>query len=107
MSLALRLVETRARKDQLRELTASAKLHGWTLRAVAAIAALVGGILAAISGSMVTAVSWIEGDGVFLHHEGTLLLFLTIPLLILGAHLLDLQEAASKRNSQHEKSRNQ
>ena len=107
MSLALRLVEARERKDQLRELTASARLHGWTLRAVGAIAALVGGLLAAISGSIMTAVSWIEGDGVSLHQEGTLLLFLTIPLLILGAHLLDLQEAASKRNSKHEESRNQ
>jgi hypothetical protein len=103
MSTALKVVETRERKDQLREVAAAAKLHGWTLRAVLGLAGLSSGLIAAMFGSVMTAVSWATGDaggyGLSLHRYGTLLLLLTIPLLVAGAHLLDLQEAASERNS--------
>ena len=105
MSVALRLAETRERKDQLRELTASARLHGWTLRSVMAIAGLAGGFLAVICGSIMTAISWIIGDAASLHRYGTLLLLLTIPLFIVGAHFLDLQETASKRDKKHAENR--
>jgi hypothetical protein len=107
MSVALRLVETQERKDQLREMAASARLHGWTLRSVVAIAGLAGGGVAVGCGSIMTAISWIVGDAASLHRYGTLLLLLTIPLFIVGAHFLDLQEAASKRKRKHEESQDQ
>lgn len=60
-----------------------------------AIVGLAGGIIAALIGSVLTAITWFTGtDAVssFIHTLGTSLLFMTIPLLILGAHCLDRVE---------------
>ena len=59
-----------------------------------AIAGLSGGIIAALLGSVATAITWFlaTGAGSYIHTLGTILLFITIPLLILGAHCLDRLE---------------
>lgn len=92
------------RNDQLGELAATVKLHGWTSRTVVAAAGLIGGLLAVALGAVMTVVSWMVKEGTSLHMYGTLLLILTMPLLIVGAHFLDLQEAATKRNRKHAES---
>jgi|ERR1700752_2317537 len=72
--------------DQLRS-------PGSALRAGGAICGLCGGIGVGLLGSVITAVAWFTGPewhGHLLQRDGTILLFLTIPLLIFGAHCLDL-----------------
>ena len=56
---------------------------------------LIGGILAPIFGSVFTVVGWLSGPtwhGFAVQRIGTVLLFLTIPLLLFGAHCLDLSD---------------
>jgi hypothetical protein len=68
-------------------------VHGWTWRTTGAIFGLGGGIIAPLAGSILTAIAWFSGPlwhGFALHRDGTILLFLTIPLLLFGAHCLDL-----------------
>jgi hypothetical protein len=53
------------------------------------------GILSPLVGSLLTAISWFTGPywhGFFIQRDGTVLLFLTIPFLIFGAHCLDLMD---------------
>lgn len=72
----------------------------WGWRAFGALVGLLGGIVAALVGSMFTAISWItgvEGNGAFMQTLGTVFLFLTIPLLVLGAHCLDLLEKGKRK----------
>jgi len=67
--------------------------HGWTIRTGGAACGLCGGIGVALLGSFITAVAWFIGPewhGHLLQRDGTILLFLTIPLLTFGAHCLDL-----------------
>jgi len=78
-------------------------VHGWSWRAGGAVFGLSCGIIAPVIGSILTAIAWFTGPewhGFFLQRVGTVMLFLTIPLLIFGAHCLDLMdkqdEAASK-----------
>ena len=64
-----------------------------------AIIGLSGGLIAALSGSLLTAISWFtaaESGSSLVRALGTSLLFVTIPLLIFGAHCLDLREAGPK-----------
>jgi len=54
-----------------------------------------GGLMAPILGSVLTVVSWFADPswhGLSLHIAGTTLFVLTFPLLVLGAHCLDLLE---------------
>ncbi|HKP45498.1 MAG TPA: hypothetical protein VJT50_02795, partial [Pyrinomonadaceae bacterium] len=61
------------------------------------------GIVAPVIGSLLTVIAWVVGThlhGTLIQRLGTLLLFLTIPLLVFGAHCLDLmdqQDEASRR----------
>jgi len=80
------------------------RVHGWTWRSSGAVFGLGGGIIAPVLGSVFTAITWFTGPewhGMSLHRYGTVLLFLTIPLLIFGAHCLDLmdRQAAKARKS--------
>lgn len=104
-------IETRRQLRRREELAAELKVHGWTWQAIMAIFCLTLGALAAIFGSALTVITWMTGiDGdysLFLHRLGTVLLFLTIPLILVGAHCLDLQESASKRNSKRKATSNQ
>jgi len=57
-----------------------------------AVLGLMGGLLAALFGSLFTLVSWFSANEVARHsisNMGTTLLFLTIPLLILGGYCMD------------------
>ncbi|SRR5258705_9112421 len=68
-------------------------LHGWSWTSAGAIFGLCFGIISPIAGSILTAIAWFTGShwhGFFIQRYGTVLLFLTIPLLIFGAHCLDL-----------------
>jgi hypothetical protein len=69
--------------------------HGWNKTTCGAVVGLIGGVLAPIAGSALTATAWFIGDwrGFHLQRDGTILLFLTIPFLIFGAHCLDLLDA--------------
>jgi high-affinity Fe2+/Pb2+ permease len=74
--------------------------YGWDWPSLGAIFGLSGGIIAALIGSVLIASTWITSAGEILSYEqlmGTVLLFLTIPLLILGAHCLDLMERRKDR----------
>ena len=63
--------------------------RGWSRNTCGAIFGLVGGIVAPVLGSVFTAVGWLSGPtwhGFAIQRTGTDLLFLTIPLLLFGAH---------------------
>src|SRR5216117_1967875 len=77
--------------------------QGWTWQATGGVFGLSCGIISPLIGSVLTAIAWFTGPvwhRFFIQRSGTVLLFLTIPLLIFGAHCLDLMdkqdEAASK-----------
>ncbi len=70
-------------------------LHGWNWMSAGAVCGLCFGILSPLVGSILCAIAWVTGPqshGFSIHHYGTVLLFLTIPLLIFGAHCLDLMD---------------
>jgi hypothetical protein len=73
--------------------------RGWTLAGCGAAAGLCGGIISALLGSTLTAISWLTGllwHSLHIHRAGTILLTLTIPLLIFGGHCLDLIDKKNK-----------
>src|SRR6266403_4379541 len=83
------------RKLGRRGLVEQMTAHGWNWRAAGAVFGLSCGIIAPLIGSVLTAIAWFtapEWHGLSFHRGGTILLFLTIPLLIFGAHCLDLME---------------
>lgn len=57
-----------------------------------AVCGLSGGIMVALMGSVLTAIPWFAATGSATKSAGMILLFLTIPLLMLGAHCLDLMD---------------
>jgi hypothetical protein len=80
-------------------------LAAWNWKGVGVVFGLIGGLVTPILGSMVTVVSWFSDPawhGVSLHQAGTGLFFLVIPLLILGAHCLDLIDQEKKRASKRD-----
>jgi amino acid transporter len=71
----------------------------WDWRSVGAIIGLSGGVVSALIGSVLTAFSWFTGAagvGAYVQTTGTVLLVLMIPMLIFGAHCLDLTEKRKK-----------
>src|SRR5437667_8922597 len=77
--------------------------QGWTWKTTGAIFGLSCGIISPLIGSVLTAIAWFTGPewhGIFLHRDGTVLLFLTIPLLLFGAHCLDLMDKQNERAEQ-------
>lgn len=75
------------------------QIHGWTWKSAGGVLGLFGGIISPLLGSILTAISWLTGPvwhGLSLQRYGTVLLFLTIPLLLFGAHCLDLMEKQDK-----------
>ncbi len=64
-------------------------------RFVGAATGLTGGVLAALLGSTLTAAGWFAANEAvrrWLSTAGTILLFLTIPLIILGGYCMDWME---------------
>jgi hypothetical protein len=99
------LGESKETEARLKELYVWSRRDGWTWQAAGAVSGLGGGILAAAVGALVSAVAWVRGDetgGLSLHGVGSLLLLSTIPLLILGAHCLDLLDRRMERSQQAE-----
>jgi hypothetical protein len=69
------------------------KNQGWTWQAMGAVVGLAGGLVTIIFGSAFSIISWFatsKSTGSFLGKYGTTLFLFAIPLLILGAHCLDL-----------------
>jgi hypothetical protein len=76
------------------------RVHGWTWRSGGAVFGLGLGIVCPFIGSILTAIAWLTGSvwhGFFLQRDGTVLLFLTIPLLVFGAHCLDLMDQQDEK----------
>ena len=75
-------------------------LHGtsnWKTRG--AVFGLGSGFSAPVFGAVITVISWFidpAWHGLTLHQAGTTLFVLTLPLLILGAHCLDLLDQENK-----------
>jgi len=64
-------------------------------QSLGAVTGVVGGVLAALFGALLTAAGWFvadEGARQWLSTAGTILLFLTIPLIIFGGYCLDWME---------------
>jgi hypothetical protein len=86
-------------------LRAALNEHGWTWKSTGACVGLFGGVIAPLVGVGLTVLAWVFGDwhGFHIGRDGAVLLFLTIPLLIFGAHCLDLldneNEDAERRES--------
>ena len=77
------------------EILESLRTRGWNHNTCGALVGLFGGVLAPLAGSVLTALAWIVGPtwhGIALRGIGTAFLILTIPLLLLGAHCLDLSD---------------
>lgn len=99
------LVDFKETEGRLRELYVWTRRDALTLRAVGALGGLGGGILAAAVGALLSAVAWAlgdEGGGLSLRGAGSILLLSTIPLLILGAHCLDLLDGKMERSRRTE-----
>jgi hypothetical protein len=77
--------------------------HGWTWTSTGACVGLLGGLLAPLVGLVLSAIAWFVGDwhGLHLGRTGMVLLLVTIPLLIFGAHCLDLIDKKDERASAH------
>ena len=60
------------------------------------------GIISPLIGSIFTAMAWFTGPhwhGLSIQRYGTVLLFLTIPLLLFGGHCLDLMDKHDQETS--------
>src|SRR5215510_14036735 len=79
----------------LRTLIARFRNAGYNWQTAGAVFGLLFGIISPLIGSARTALSWLSGPewhGFSVQRYGTILLFLTFPLLLLGAHCLDLMD---------------
>jgi hypothetical protein len=95
------LVELKETQARLRELHLWTRRGGWAWQTAGALSCLGGGMLAAAVGALLSAVAWVRGDeagGISMHGVGGVLLLSTIPLLILGAHCLDLLDGRMERS---------
>jgi hypothetical protein len=94
-------ISQRVESYPLKPAAKSAK-SSWTWHAAVAAAGFAGGFLSAAVGAALTVASWLvgsEGAGAGLQRVATVLFFLTIPLLILGAHCLDLAEERAAKSA--------
>ncbi len=76
------------------------RVHGWNWTSGGAACGLCLGIICSLMGTILTAIAWFVGPtwhGLPLYRGGTVLLFLTIPFLILGGHCLDLMDRQAEK----------
>lgn len=100
MSMMFEELETKRKVDRP-HLSLIKEEHGW--KWYGAVGGLLGGILTALTGGLLTALAWFtstEGYISYTQKLGTILLCLTIPMLIFGAHCLDLMEAQKDREKE-------
>lgn len=85
-------------------LRAALNEHGWTWKSTGACVGLFGGVIAPLIGFGLTTLAWFIGDwhGFHIGRDGAVLLFLTIPLLIFGAHCLDLLDNENEGTERRE-----
>lgn len=79
-------------RDHNESIFSNIRTRGLNRNTCGAVFGLVGGIVAPVFGSVFTAIGWLSGPtwhGFAIQRIGTVLLFLTIPLLLFGAHCLD------------------
>ena len=69
----------------------------WDYCSWGAILGIVGGLAAIVFGSALTVVAWFLKADSYVGTAGTILLLLAIPLLVVGAQSLDVEEARKKR----------
>lgn len=72
----------------------------WTWKNLVAVFGLIGGLVAPILGSLMTILSWFSTrlwHGLSFRTAGTSFFVLAIPLLLLGAHCLDLLDKEKRR----------
>ena len=96
----MRASELRNNDRSPRSVMNELRLHGWSWKSGGVVFGLCGGIISALIGSIITAVAWFSGPtwhGFAMQRDGTVLLFLTIPLLIFGAHCLDLLDQQAEK----------
>ena len=83
------------------------RMHRWGWKSRGAVCGLCLGLLAPIVGSILTATTWLTGahwHGFFIQRYGTVFFFVSIPLLIFGAHCLDLMDRDDDNKRRHSKS---
>jgi len=89
------------RDGRLSQRRSSARTVEGAWQTVGAVCGVSGGMITALLGALLTAITWLTGAsagyGLWLHRAGAVLLFSTIPLLIFGAHCLDLMEKHADR----------
>ena len=70
---------------------------------IGAVSGLVGGTVCPLFGTLLLAIAWLMGHtGGWLYTLGSILLLSTIPLLLIGAHCLDLMD---DRKMSHQRQR--
>lgn len=82
------------------ELISQLRAHGWSWKSAGAVGGLSLGLLCPALGSLVTLITWFIGPewhGLHLRTDSTVLLFLTVPMLLFGAHCLDLLDRDKER----------
>ena len=97
-------MKRRADSESKQRLAYRAGGNPWDWCSFGAAVGLGGGLIAVLVGSLLTVISWLTGTSSYMQAIGTVLLFLTIPLLVIGAQCLDLMEKKQKRGPHyHEK----
>jgi hypothetical protein len=90
-----------ARKDLRHDsLIRTITRSGLSWPVVGAAFGLIGGLISPLVGSVLTIIAWFTGPiwhGIHIQRDGTALLFLTIPLLVIGACGLDLLDVETKK----------
>jgi hypothetical protein len=69
--------------------------HGWTWKGFGALVGLAGGLTAPLAGSLCSVIGWLTTHtwhAFALQCIGTASFVLTLPLLVFGAHCLDLMD---------------
>ena len=87
---------SRAQDDPFERIESLVRRNPWTWQTVGAVSGLAGGVLAPVLGSLLTVVGWfisVQRASPYLNRLSVIVFALTVPLLALAAHCLDLLEA--------------
>jgi hypothetical protein len=97
-------LEEEAGIDLYEEMESLIKTNPWSWQSVGSILGLVGGVLSPVLGTLLIAIGWLIDSPEFsvLHLLSMGLFAVTIPLLVGGAHCLDLLERRASEVLVHE-----